>query len=160
MNIADEEYRAIRERLVVFFRVNGRSDPESLADEAIFRAVRRFNQGVEFQADLLPAYCLGIARNVLLESFKEHKFETMPPDVPEPGAGKLSRVEQIILLHDCLHSLNPDDRRLWLQYHLSDRHELARVRNQTPNALRIQIHRITRAILRSLRTKPQQGNEI
>ena len=156
--IPDEEYRHLRERLITFFRLNGRYDPEANADEVICRTVRRLREGAQLDASL-AAFCLGIARNVLREARKERLPIALASDpVGEKGRGfaNLSRVEQVFLLNECLSTLPPAERKLLLEYHLGDRADLAKRRNQSPNALRIQIHRISKAVLRSVQAPRQE----
>jgi hypothetical protein len=156
VDIPEEQYYAIRRRLVTFFRMSGSHDPESLADEVIFRTVRKIKEGASIDSPL-PSYCLGVARNVLREARKKPPLEELshePADRPGRGFANLNRVEQMVFLYDCLSPLSATERRLWLEYHLGDRAKLAVVRGQTPNALRIQIHRITNSILRHLNRSP------
>jgi hypothetical protein len=62
----------------------------------------------------------------------------------------------MLLLNECLHSLPPEEQRLLLEYHLGDRILLAKRRKQSPNALRIQVHRIARKVLKSVQTPPNR----
>jgi len=159
INFPEEEYRSIRERLITFFRLHRRTDPETCADEVICRAVRRLREGANIDPSL-RAFCLGVARNVLRESFKEKAPEELsaePSDQREGQFARLSRVEQILLLNECLHSLPPEERRLLLEYHLGDRQLLARRHNQSANALRIRVHRIARKVLKSVQPQPGRG---
>jgi|ERR1017187_7617864 DNA-directed RNA polymerase specialized sigma24 family protein len=161
LDIPDEEYRSIRERLITFFRVHRRTDPEAHADEVIYRAIRRIREGASIDPSL-RAFCLGVARNVLRESFKEKELQELSKDPSDERGGEfahLSRVEQMLLLNECLHSLPPDERRLFLEYHLGDRQLLAKRRNQSPNALRIQVHRIARKVLKSVQPPPLSRGE-
>jgi hypothetical protein len=155
-DIPEEQYRKIRERLITFFRVHRRPDPETHADEVVCRVVRRLREGASI-APSLSAFCLGVARNVLREGFKEKTTEELSQDPPDERGGDfahLSRVEQMLLLNECLHSLAPEERRLLLEYHLGNRQLLAKRRQQSPNALRIQVHRLVRKILKAVQTPP------
>jgi DNA-directed RNA polymerase specialized sigma24 family protein len=160
VDIPEQEYRRIRERLVTFFRLNGTQDPEGYADEVICRTVRRVTEGAEIDPNL-TAFCIGIARNVLLESRKGKKFQELPADLPgkpDWSFGHLSHVEQVIFLHDCLRVLSPEHRTLFLEYHLGDRLKLAERRNLSKNALRIQVHRIAKSILDRIRASKEEDS--
>jgi len=158
LDIPEEQYREIRERLVTFFRVHRRTDPETHADEVIYRAVRRLREGATADPSL-RAFCLGVARNVLRETFKERAPQELskdPSDERGGGFAQLNRVEQVVLLNECLQSLPAPEQKLLLEYHLGDRTLLARRRKQSPNALRIQVHRIARKVLKSVQSRPDR----
>ena len=152
VNIPDEQYRKVRDRLITFFRLHRRPDPESHADEVICRAVRRIREGATIDTSL-AAFCLGVARNVLREGFKEKTSQELSIEPPDERGGRflgLNPVEQGLLVNECLEVLPCDDRKLFLDYHMEDRLTLARRRGQSANALRIQVHRICKSILESV----------
>ncbi len=67
---AAEEYRSLHERLARFFAWNNAVDPEALADEAIDRLGRR---AVKTGVQSVPAFVLGIARNMLQEELRRQQ---------------------------------------------------------------------------------------
>jgi DNA-directed RNA polymerase specialized sigma24 family protein len=159
MDISEEQYRRVRDRLITFFRMNGSYDPEALADEVVYRTLRRIEDGIQIDCEL-SLFCLGVARNVLRESRKKQEFQEITHDPSDSTArrfGNLSRVEQVILLNDCLQILPQEKRRVLLEYHMGDREKLARDRNQTANALRIEVHRSMKDILSSVRRSATGG---
>ena len=162
MDISEAQYSRVRGRLVTFFRMNRSYDPEALADEVIYRTVKRISGGIQIDCEL-SSFCLGVARNLLRESRKKPEFQEIthdPSDSAGRGFANLSRVEQIILLNECLQALPREKRHVLLEYHMGDREKLARERNQSPNALRIEVHRSMKDILWSLQHRAaDEGTE-
>jgi DNA-directed RNA polymerase specialized sigma24 family protein len=58
----------------------------------------------------------------------------------------LNRVEQHVLVQQCLQSLPENESRLLLRYYLEDRHSLAKELQLTENGLRIRVFRIKRKV--------------
>ena len=159
VDISEHDYRQVRERLVTFFRMGGCFDPEALADEVVYRTLRRIADGVHLNCEL-ASFCLGIARNVLREWRKKHQFQELthdPSDSPGRGFANMNRTELGLWLQDCLRALPEEKRSVLLEYHMGDRRELAQKRDKSPNALRIEIYRLTQEILQSVQSRTQKG---
>ncbi|MGA2739284.1 MAG: sigma-70 family RNA polymerase sigma factor [Bryobacteraceae bacterium] len=145
---AERKYNALRCKLVFYFQHNGCSDPEDPADEVFSRVLRRNTEAVDFYAGL-SAYCFGIAEHILREQRRRPKPEELPDDIPEPGAAStlgLNRVEQRVLVQQCLQGLPISDRRILLRYYQEDRVGLAKELRTTENGLRIRVFRIKRKL--------------
>jgi DNA-directed RNA polymerase specialized sigma24 family protein len=72
---AGTAYRSLHRRLTRFFRLNSRSDPESLSDEVMNRLAK--NAANDPTAIASPgAFALGIARHLLQEDFRLQIRET------------------------------------------------------------------------------------
>lgn len=149
--IAAERYALLRKRLIFFFQHGGAIDPENLADEVISRMLRKVWAGATLESGP-NAYAFGVAGNVLLEWRRARQNAELPADLPSdaPKPGALYPAETKILVRQALRNLSPDDRRVFENYHLDDRGQLAKVLNTTPNALRIRVFRIRKRILEEL----------
>jgi len=65
-------YRALHERLIRFFHLNGRMDPEALADEVMDRLARTAADGSN-QIKSAEAFAVGIARHVVQENIRSQQ---------------------------------------------------------------------------------------
>jgi len=142
------QYAALRSRLIKYFRWNRAADAENLADETICRVLRRIAGGAGIHTEL-GKYCLGVAANVLRETWKAPKQEDLEPGSAGPRPlrpGALNPVEQAIYLKECLGALPPADRELLAEYHLEDRAALAGRLGTSANGLRLRIFRISRKL--------------
>jgi DNA-directed RNA polymerase specialized sigma24 family protein len=140
VSVAEEKYAQIHRRLAKYFELNGCNDPESAADMAIDRAIRKIDEGSGVSN--LVGFLYGIARFVL----KEHRMSVrrqapLREDVPAPSdIGSFESEKPLQCLDRCLTSLTPDARDLFLQYyadagreHLPDRY------GTTMNAVRLRV---------------------
>ena len=145
---AERKYRVLRGKLVFYFRHNACADPEDLADEVFSRVLRRNTEDVDFYSGL-NAYCFGIAEHILREHRRRPRPEELPAEIPEPGPAStlgLNRVEQHVLVQQCLQGLPENERQILLRYYVGDRASLARELRMTENALRIRVFRIRRKL--------------
>ncbi len=160
-NEAGERYEDIRRRLVRLFEWRLCEAPEDLADEAINRVARRLAQGTAIVAESPFSYFCGVAHHVAQEMLRERERErrtfaaasalTEPSFEPAPEENVERR---LACLQSCLADLPAEERRLILQYHqegaggrIEGRQRLAHELGITPNALRIQAHRLRRKLL-------------
>src|ERR1035438_2878545 len=136
---AERKYRALRGKLIFYFQHNGCADPEDLADEVFSRVLRRNTEDVDFYSGL-SAYCFGIAEHILREHRRRPRPEELPAEIPEPGPAStlgLNRVEQHVLVQQCLQGLPENERQILSRYYLEDRASLAEELQLTENGLRI-----------------------
>ena len=68
--VAAEQYEITRRKLIKFFMFHRTNEPEADADEVINRVARKIAAGEEVQN--LPAYFLGAARFLLIETVKKN----------------------------------------------------------------------------------------
>jgi len=145
-------YEEIRRKLSKFFEWRGCPPAEEHADEVIDRVARRLDEGVEIQN--VPAYCYGIARLIVREvaaklERERHAVAELalrpPADVGDDAA--------LSCLDRCLAALDADARALILSYYDGERRDLQQHRRAlsehlgiAPNALRIRLHRVRRAL--------------
>jgi DNA-directed RNA polymerase specialized sigma24 family protein len=174
---AGERYEGIRARLLRFFLSRNAPRPEDLADETIDRVCRKLAQGEVIRSADLGRYFLGVARNVMRESWdlERRRRETTlpaeallraPADEPSDDDASSSCLER------CLESLEPASRDALLSYYRAEpqetlekaRRELASRLGVRPNALRIRMHRLrmrleacTRRCLQGGETSPPGG---
>jgi DNA-directed RNA polymerase specialized sigma24 family protein len=119
----EEDYRRIRKRLTRFFSAERCPDPDGLADETIYRALRAFASGATLTGKLEP-YLFGIAINVVKE-IRRRQFLQVPLDELAEVASDSSddlvtaidRVTASQLLQRCLGQLKPEQRKLFLDYY-------------------------------------------
>jgi DNA-directed RNA polymerase specialized sigma24 family protein len=145
---AERKYRVLRGKLAFFFQHNGCTDPEDLADEVFSRVLRRNTEDVDFYSGL-SAYCFGAAELILREHRRRPRPEELPAEIPEPRSAStlgLNRVEQQVLVQQCLQGLPTVDRQILLRYYQEDRASLAKELRTTENGLRIRVFRIKRKL--------------
>jgi RNA polymerase sigma factor (sigma-70 family) len=143
---AGMKYEALRRRLVKFFEWRGCRMAEDLADDAMNRIARKLEAGEQISS--LSAYCLGIARNVFLESLRERRREEALEPSERPSATQFDEPRQECL-ERCLRELPPQESSLIIEYYqeekgsrIQKRRELAAHLGIPLNALRIRAHRI------------------
>jgi RNA polymerase sigma factor (sigma-70 family) len=145
---AERKYRVLRGKLGFYFQHNGCADPEDLADEVFSRVLRRNTEDVDICSGL-SAYCFGIAERILLEYRRRPSPEELPAEIPElesASALGLNRVEQHVLVGQCLQCLPENERQILSRYYLEDRASLAEELQLTGNGLRIRVFRIKRKL--------------
>lgn len=156
---AGERYEVLRLKLERFFRYRGAVGPDELADETLDRVGRRLARGEELRSGDPSAYALGVARNVLRESWqrtrRQQRVEEADADELAPGSPGEPPAPALPLaaLAGCLARLPEEQRRLVLAYYegqdgsqIPARRELAVTAGLGLNALRIRVHRIRLAL--------------
>lgn len=141
---AERKYRMLRARLVFYFLQRRCPDPENLADEVVFRAHRRFVEGIEITGEF-SSFCYGIASRVCMEQkapsveFDEELHSPVPANV---AVGR----DRLILVEQCLSRLDSADCEFIRDYFQDDRRELAERMGKSSNALRIRAFRIVETL--------------
>ena len=148
---AGEKYQEIRANLVRFFEWRGVATSEEGADEVLNRVAGKLARGETFED--LPKYCLGVARMLLFEMWKEQAARLK-------AIGELSQVQAVSrdegeterrleCLRSCLSELRPDGRALIIEYYrgergakIENRRLLAARLGVTINTLRMQALRL------------------
>jgi DNA-directed RNA polymerase specialized sigma24 family protein len=151
---AGDKYELIRRKLLTFFECRASSQPEDDADETLRRVARKLEQGERIEN--LPAYSLGVARFVLLETSRHRRKEQAMLEntvVGPPPQGSTVETERLACLERCLATLPAKHRELLLSYYeegehglIWRRHELAKSHGIPMNALRIRVHRLRAAM--------------
>lgn len=149
---AGEQYELVRLKLVKYFELRMTANPDDLADETIDRVARRLAGGERIASPEVMRYVYGVARNVLLESWKSEQRQKKIVEFPQPANDDFDRELgdlQLDCFQECLGQISPDSRGLLLRYYqhtgrakIDDRLVLARQLGVEVNALRIRIHRI------------------
>ena len=153
--LAEEKYRILRAKLVMFLQQNRCMDAENAADETIKRAVAKIGEGAEMREGV-PAYCFGIARNVMRETRRERVGEELNEAAMLPKGrsdGSLLPPEQQVLVDQYMDELPREDRELFRKYHTEDREQLAASLGLNANSLRIRVCRIRESIEPRLNAK-------
>lgn len=139
-------YKQLRSKLIKYFQWNRCGDPESLADETITRALKTVIKGTEIRADNRYYFIYAIAKNVRNEYIRrEIKDRNLLDNFHEPTV-ELKDAEDCYV--ECLLNLPADKLKLLHEYFLDKRNseQLAEELGITINALRLQIHRLKKAL--------------
>jgi DNA-directed RNA polymerase specialized sigma24 family protein len=145
---AGQKYAELRDALERFFEWRGASHPEELADETLNRVARRVEEGEPVRE--VQHYCLGVARLILLESFKKRARE-------EKSLGEFSRLEAGRgdaedeageCLAGCLNRLTPENRELVIRYYDGEGGDKARNRRTLIERLRLPASTLRMRVLR------------
>ncbi len=127
---AGVKYEELRVKLTRFFERFGSRFAEEGADETLQRAACKLAEGVKVFSDNPYSYCRGIARNLMLEQWRDHEksatsLDDLPPrNIPtiQPGEDasrqreRLERERLLECLEGCLQSLPDESRLLFLEY--------------------------------------------
>jgi DNA-directed RNA polymerase specialized sigma24 family protein len=117
---AGRRYAELRDALERFFEWRGASHPEELADETLNRVARKVALGEPVRE--VHHYCLGVARLILLESFKKRAKEEKSLDEFSRSQSEASDREEEggvaeECLATCLNRLTPENRELVIRYY-------------------------------------------
>lgn len=147
---AAEHYEVLRRKLVNFFRWHGGAHPEELSDETLNVAARKLSEGEQIRS--IPIYCLGIARNLLMDQVRGRRREAAAlaeSSSSGPPATEPDRERLLESLEQCLQDLPEESRRLLLIYYggekrakIESRRMLAEQLGIPLNALRIRASRL------------------
>ena len=147
---AGEQYEQLRRGLIRFFDWRGSRQADRDADATIDRIARKLEEGVTI--DNLHSYAIGVARLVLLESFRSlekeqqinEPFHFLLPDEPTQESD-----QRVDCFDTCLAKLPAKKRELVVRYYQGDkrtkianRQQLAENLGMPISRLRIQAHRI------------------
>ena len=120
---AGRRYLEIRNNLIRFFEWRGSPFPEDHADETINRVAKRISEREEVRNP--AAYCLGVARMLLLEINGERVREQQALSELTSYAITSSQPddsdERIDCLRNCLQHLSFDNRELILEYYQGEK---------------------------------------
>jgi hypothetical protein len=153
----EENYEFQRRRLILFLASRQASDPERLADVVMDRAARKVASGESIAAPPGP-FLHGVARMVLHEDRRavirhEQAVRQAPPAPPHDA----DRERRLGCLDHALDGLDPEDRRLVLDYHrgrggarIARRRALALRLGVSMTALRLRMHRLRQRLERSV----------
>lgn len=140
------KYEKLRRRLVKLFEWRGAFFAEDLADDTINRVAKSLETGE--QISNFNAYCLGIARNVFLESLRSRQREANLQSIPQ-GTAVIPDESRRDCLEHCLRELSPQDSQMIIRYYQEDKHVRIEARRDLAsqlgiplNALRIRTHRV------------------
>jgi RNA polymerase sigma factor (sigma-70 family) len=150
---AAKRYEEIRRRLLRFFTGRRCTTADDLADDTMNRVARKVQEGLVYTGDTAP-YFYAVAHNVYLEHIKQKPHVAPPP--PPRATEDVEREHACLEL--CLQRLQPRSRELIREFYqeeksakIEHRKRLAERLGLTPNALRIQAHRIRQVLLECVR---------
>ena len=124
-------YGRLRARLIRFFEANGSRFPEDCVDETFDRIAAKIAEGTEVAAADPYVYARGVARNVMLEKWRQesrfsstvdnlspHNQPSFDPDKNESEMQARSMRERLLdCLDGCIKNLPDDSRQIFLDYH-------------------------------------------
>lgn len=152
---AGRKLRLIHSRVIQSFVCRGCIDAQSLADEVSNRVAVRIDKVITDYPDPLRCF-LGFVGNVHREYLREQRQQAAAREPPRPRPAEILEKEDECL-RECLGTLANRERDLFVRYFHVDkrtkiaaRKALARELNLTPNALRIQAHRLRKRLLECL----------
>ena len=159
-DIGAEEYIKLHRRLIIFFETHTAFPAEEMADQTLDRVMRILDEGAR-EIDDVRGFTLGVARNILRESWKKPQPEPLPDSItnlptqttriPEPDNYSLDLAE---LRYECCQkclaeNFSDHDRRLLIGYYLHEgrariehHRSLAQELGVSDNALRIRACRL------------------
>lgn len=143
---AGRKYEVLRRKLVKFFEWRGCTIPEDLADDTMNRIAKNLEAGE--QICNFTAFCLGIARNVFLESLRIRRHQETLESLPQAPVAQFDESRRECL-ERCMRELPPQEFRLIMEYYEEEKGSRIRARQELAarlgiplNALRIRAHRI------------------
>jgi DNA-directed RNA polymerase specialized sigma24 family protein len=149
---AGEKYEAIRYRLLRFFICGGAATPDELADETIDRVGRKLVAGEVIRIQDVGRYFLGVARNVLRETWDllgRRRSTSLVTDTDAAAPETEPQEEIVDCLERCLDTLPPESKELLLRYYAADPSGKAAARRAMADgmgvgvaALRLRLHRL------------------
>jgi hypothetical protein len=153
---ASRRYLRLHQKLAGYFRLKGMSDPVSDADDALDRAGEKIVKGQDIPD--IDRFCIGIARNIVLERLREKKREESAfvkfVDQNQDNSTQ-TLVDRITnLMKPCFDQLPQEDRDLLISYcrvpfgvdRAEHRRQLAESLKSTIAALRIRVTRLRRGL--------------
>jgi DNA-directed RNA polymerase specialized sigma24 family protein len=159
---AGEKYEAIRQKLIKFFAVKGSDNPEGLAEETIDRVASKLDQLTKTDVSDPTAYFYGVARKIYLETARQREYDPLP--IAIVGTDRAGEQTQSCL-EKCLKQLPKSDQDLILQFYSvgregkKNRIKLAESLGITPNALRVRVFRMRRAMEKCVKSCLQGGEQ-
>jgi RNA polymerase sigma factor (sigma-70 family) len=159
---AEARYVEITRKLVCFFAGRGCRDAEDLATTTVLRVAAKCGGVDSAGYDDRTGYFYGVARNVLHESFRASEREAKTGDtlraellrlrVPDPREWRSKEVVHRCL-DTCMAKLTHRARRLLMSYYsgeaggkIEGHRTLADEFGKSVNALRIEVHRVRKAL--------------
>jgi DNA-directed RNA polymerase specialized sigma24 family protein len=148
---AGQKLKLIHTRLTRIFVSRGCVEAEMLADEVINRVAVRIDKVKLTYPDALLC-CLAFVENVHREYLREQKkiADAVPPPQPRP-AEQLEKEDNC--LRECMAGLTSRERDLLFRYYggdkggrITNRKKLAQELGLSPNALRLQAHRLRKRV--------------
>jgi len=153
---AGEKYLEVRGNLIRFFEWRGCPFPEDHADETMNRVARKLAEGEEVQNP--AAYCIGVARLLLLEINKGRAREqqALSEMAREPAAASDEPESEapIECLRVCLENLPADNRELIIEYYQGEKGTKIENRKRLTERFKVPVNTLRMRALR-LREKLQ-----
>ncbi len=152
-----QDWMCLREAVMHFLRRRGATDPEELAQEAVFRVLVNVLRGSEIQS--MESYTYGVAGRVFQEHRRHLKrHEPLDEDIAIHLESESFEQQFASLMLCKLRALSEDEIKLLEAYYpdangnvIVARQRLALRLGLSPNALRLRVSRLRRKLQQSLR---------
>ena len=161
--VAGEKYVDIQKRLIIYFECRRCLPAEEMADETIFRVIKRNDEGVIIEK--LMGYIYGVARIVRLERVAAVRHEDSVKNellrdfqgLVEPAAdGEPDLV--VKCFEECLEGLSPENRQFILSYYeelrrakIDKRKSLAQKLDISQNAVTLRAYHIRKRLKKCIK---------
>jgi len=145
--IAEERFRKLIADLQRSLEWSGCHDPDGVAGESVYRALKRLAEGVDTRQSGLRGYVFGIAKLVAKERQKTESREQQAGsgvlDRRESGYREQEGIEAGLMLEDIQRLLGKEKSQILLTY-CSEKDHTAQCGqlNVTPGYLRVMVHRL------------------
>ena len=156
--LAAAMYLQLRHDLAKTFVFRGCTDPEGLTDKVFDRVAKKLDEVRPTYVGDPRLYFRAVANNLVKEDLKKARSQVSleEPDLREPGTIKVGEADDEEMeecLGSCLQELNPQKRKLIVDYYAKDkqakidhRSELARQLGISVENLRVKVHRIRNSL--------------
>ena len=161
---AGEKYELLRWKLVKFFSWQASVHPSEAADEVLNVTARKLSEGEQIRN--VSAYCLAIARNLLIEEARERGRESIALHNPLAlsfAEHSMDRENLLECLEQSMEELPADDRKLLTIYYSAEkrakieaRQALTRELGIPLNALRIRACRLRAKLEQAINRRIQE----
>jgi DNA-directed RNA polymerase specialized sigma24 family protein len=163
---AEIRYGDLRRDLIRYLEWSGCRHSEDVADEALYRGLKRLGEGVDTSQASPRAFIFGVAKLVAKEYVKRHMREApLDPavwDYPSTTSDHAG-VDARLMLERTLNQLAPRDRSIILRYCTEDDHgPQSRELGVSSGNLRLIVHRIRNGIRDRARSRrsPQPASAV
>lgn len=145
--VAGAQIQKLLKELARSLEMRGCQDPEDVASEALYRALKKLDQVTDISTSGFRAYVFGIGTRVMMEGWRRvRRFQPLEDTVlqaqPSP-VDETAQIEARSTLREIRRRLTPEKFDLLRRYSTEDDHEaLAEELGKSVPTLRVIVHRI------------------
>lgn len=145
--VAGQKIQKLLKELERSLEMHGCQDPEDVAGEALYRALRKLDRVTDVSTSGFRAYVFGFAKNVMKEGWKQGPRSQQLDEIG--WQAQLSRVDETAqiearsMLREIRRLLTPEKFEVLFRYSTEDNHEAhAKELGKNVPHLRVMVHRI------------------